>query len=64
MWDNIVLSGVQFVSDSKGRKVAALIDLKEHPSRWPDFWDGLAPPDEAGSRPENVKQLERGRLRE
>jgi hypothetical protein len=35
------MTGVQFVADGKGRKVAVLIDLKKHGSRLQDFWDGL-----------------------
>lgn len=34
------MTGVQFVTDSKGRKVAVLIDLKKHGARLQDFWDG------------------------
>ncbi len=35
------MSGIQFVTDEKGRKVAVLIDLKKHRAIWEDFWDGL-----------------------
>jgi hypothetical protein len=35
------MTGVQFVTDSKGRKVAVLIDLKKPGARLRDFWDGL-----------------------
>jgi hypothetical protein len=35
------MSGVQFVTDEKGRKVGVLIDLKKHGAIWEDFWDGL-----------------------
>ena len=35
------MSGIQFVTDEKGRKVAVLIDLKKHGAIWEDFWDGL-----------------------
>ncbi len=35
------MTGVQFVTDHKGRKVAVLIDLKRHGARLRDFWDGL-----------------------
>lgn len=35
------MSGVQFVTDDKGRKTAVLIDLKKHRAIWEDFWDGL-----------------------
>jgi hypothetical protein len=35
------MTGVQFVTDRKGRKVAVLIDLKKHGARLQDFWDGF-----------------------
>jgi hypothetical protein len=35
------MTGVQFITDAKGRKVAVLIDLKKHGARLEDFWDGL-----------------------
>jgi hypothetical protein len=38
--ENRPMTGVQFVTDRKGRKVAVLIDLK-HGARLQDFWDGL-----------------------
>ena len=35
------MSGIQFVTDEKGRKVGVLIDLKKHGAIWEDFWDGF-----------------------
>jgi hypothetical protein len=35
------MTGIQFVTDGKGRKTAVLIDLKKHKVIWEDFWDGL-----------------------
>jgi hypothetical protein len=35
------MSGIQFVTDEKGRRVAVQIDLKKHGALWEDFWDGL-----------------------
>jgi hypothetical protein len=35
------MTGIQFVTDDKGRKTAVLIDLKKHGRLWEDFWDGL-----------------------
>jgi hypothetical protein len=35
------MTGIQFVTNEKGRKVAVLIDLKKHGTRLQDFWDGL-----------------------
>ncbi len=36
------MTGIQFVTDAKGRKVAVLINLKKHGARLDDLWDGLA----------------------
>src|SRR6266849_10431587 len=35
------MTGIQFVTDEKGRRTAVLIDLKKHRAIWEDFWDGL-----------------------
>ena len=35
------MTGIQYVTDDKGRKTAVLIDLKKHGALWEDFWDGL-----------------------
>ena len=63
------MTGVQFVTDNKGRKVAVLIDLKKHGARLQDFWDGLISESrrkEPGIPLEKIKAdlVKRGRLRE
>lgn len=35
------MTGIQFVTDDKGHRVAVLIDLKKHRAILEDFWDGL-----------------------
>ncbi len=35
------MTGIQFVTDEKGQKVAVQIDLKKHGAIWEDFRDGL-----------------------
>lgn len=35
------MTGIQFVTDAKGRRVAVQIDLRKHKAIWEDFWDGL-----------------------
>jgi hypothetical protein len=35
------MTGIQFVTDEKGRKVAVQIDLKKYGAILEDFWDGL-----------------------
>jgi hypothetical protein len=63
------MTGVQFVTDGKGRKVAVLIDLKKHGARLQDFWDGQISESrrhEAGIPLDKIKAdlVKRGRLRE
>ena len=63
------MTGVQFATDSKGRKVAVLIDLKKHGARLQDLWDGLVSESrrgESGIPLEKVKAdlVRHGRLRE
>jgi hypothetical protein len=41
MKENEAMTGIQYVTDEKGRKVGVLIDLKKHRAVWEDFWDGL-----------------------
>ena len=66
--DNETMSGIQFVTDEKGRKVAVQIDLKKYGSVLEDFWDGLISESrrkEKGIPLEKVKAdlVKRGRLR-
>jgi hypothetical protein len=35
------VTGIQFLTDDKGQRVAVQIDLKKHGAIWEDFWDGL-----------------------
>ena len=39
--ENILMTGIQFVIDEKGRRVAVQIDLKRHGAKLEEFWDGL-----------------------
>ena len=63
------MTGIQYVTDEKGRKVGVLIDLKKHGARLEDFWDGLVSEsrrNEVGIPLEKIKAdlVKRGRLRE
>jgi hypothetical protein len=65
--DNRAMSGIQVVTDDKGRKVAVQIDLKKH-GQAPDFCDGSIPESrrkQKGVPLEKVKAdlIKRGRLR-
>jgi len=35
------MTGIQFATDAKDRRVAIQIDLKKHGARLEEFWDGL-----------------------
>jgi hypothetical protein len=35
------MTGIQFLTDEKGRKVAVQIDLRKHGTLWEDFYGGL-----------------------
>jgi hypothetical protein len=35
------MTGIQFLTDEKGRRTAAVIDLKKHKSLWEDIEDVL-----------------------
>jgi hypothetical protein len=39
--DNESMSGIQYVTDEKGRKVAVQIDLKKHRELWEEIEDVL-----------------------
>lgn len=62
------MTGIQFVTDAKGRKVALQIDLKKHAALVEDIWDGLVAESrrkEKGIPFEKLKAdlVKRGRLR-
>jgi hypothetical protein len=62
------MTGIQFLTDERGRKVAVQIDLRKHGVLWEDFYDGLVSErrrKEKGVSLETVKAdlIKRGRLR-
>jgi len=63
------MTGIQYVTDEKGRKVGVLVDLKKHGAIWEDFWDGLVSESRRKEKEiplEKIKAdlVKRGRLRE
>jgi hypothetical protein len=63
-----IVTGIHFLTDEKGRKVAVQIDLRKHGALWEDFCDGLVSErrrKERGIPLETVKTdlIKRGRLR-
>ena len=64
----IDMNGIQYVTDSKGKKKAVIIDLKKHGALWEDFQDSLSVRlrvEEPRETYESVKQRlrRRGKLR-
>jgi hypothetical protein len=62
------MTGIRFVTDEKGHKVAVQIDLKKYGARLEDFWDGLISEsrrNEKGIPIEKIKTdlIRRGRVR-
>jgi hypothetical protein len=62
------MTGIQFVTDEKGRKLAVQIDLKRYGAVLEDFWDGIISESrrkEKGRPLEKIKAdlVKRGRLR-
>jgi hypothetical protein len=66
--ENEAMTGIQFVTNAKGRKVAVQIDLKKYGAMLEDFWDGLISEsrcNQKGMPFEKIKAdlVKRGRLR-
>jgi hypothetical protein len=63
------MTGIQFVTDEKGRKVAVQIDLKKYGTVLEDFWDGLISQSRRREKSIPLEEIKadlvrRGRLRE
>jgi len=61
------MTGIQFITDAKGRRTAAVIDLRKHKALWEDIEDGLVSESrrrEKGIPLERIKAdlVKRGRL--
>jgi hypothetical protein len=57
------MSGIPFVTDAKGRKVAVLINLKKHGAIWEDFWDGLVSESRRNEKEIPYEHYRRARLK-
>ncbi|HEV3041483.1 MAG TPA: hypothetical protein VHA33_27215 [Candidatus Angelobacter sp.] len=57
------MTGIQFVTDDKGRKVAVQIDLKKYGSILEDFWDGLVSESRRSERSIPYEQYRANRLK-
>ncbi len=62
------MSGIRFITDAKGRRVAIQIDLKKYGAVLEDFWDGLISESRRGEKGVPLEKIKadlvaRGRLR-
>ena len=53
------MSGIAFVVDERGRKTAAVIDLRKHEQLWEDFYDALLAESRAREPRERFKSVKR-----
>ena len=37
----MIMTGIQYITDERGRKTAAVVDLKKHKALWEDIQDVL-----------------------
>ncbi len=57
------MTGIQFITDEKGRKTAAVIDLKKHKALWEEIEDGLIPESRRKEKGIPYEQYRASRLR-
>jgi hypothetical protein len=57
------MTGIQFVTDDKGHRVAVQIDLKKHGPIWEDFWDGLVSEERRKEKNAPYEQYRTSRLK-
>lgn len=53
------MSGISFVIDSRGKKTAAVIDLRRHRSLWEDFYDTVLAESRAHEPRESLESVKR-----
>lgn len=56
----MTVKGVQFVTDSDGRKVAVLLDLEEWGELWEDIYDGMLAQERADEPSTSLEEFESG----
>jgi len=57
------MSGIQFVTDEKGRRIAVQIDLRKHRALWEEFWDGLVSESRRQEKGMPYQEYRSGRLK-
>ena len=53
------MSGISFVIDERGRKTAAMIDLRRHGQLWEDIYDALLVASRADEPRESLDDVKR-----
>ena len=53
------MTGIQFLTDDKGRKVAVQIDLRKYGALWEDFYDVLLVQSRAREPRESLESVQR-----
>jgi hypothetical protein len=53
------MSGIGFMVDERGRKTAAVIDLRRHARTWEDFYDTLQVESRAHEPRESLESVQR-----
>lgn len=56
------MQGIQYVTNTKGRRIAVMIDLQKHGEMWEDFYDVLTTRLRAGEPRESLSSVKK-RLR-
>ena len=54
----MAMRGVQFVTDTDGRKVAVLLDLEEWGELWEDIYDNILADERAGEPSKSLEEFE------
>ncbi|HYY97869.1 MAG TPA: hypothetical protein VE642_04715 [Pyrinomonadaceae bacterium] len=54
----MVVKGVQFVTDTDGRKVAVMLDLEEWGELWEDIYDGMLAQERANEPSKPLEEFE------
>ncbi len=54
----MAVKGVQFVTDTEGRKIAVLLDLQEWGELWEDIYDNMIADERAGEPSNSLDEFE------
>jgi hypothetical protein len=60
----LMMQGIQFVTDTEGRKTAVIIDLKKHGELWEDIYDNLIARQRASEPRESLESVRERLLRQ